>query len=128
MLSRCWRTTSLKIPSWLRLRSLETLYISARRNRFGRLRSSDCQRIPLIQMAFTRNRPILRRRLLLRGVAFPFQDLFVRQQPFLKFFNVHLLHWCARINRLAGGGGGGVAQDHEDRFHADRAVCNMRAG
>src|SRR6266513_2115572 len=62
------------------------------------------------------------------GSPYRFQDLLISEefgsQPgIIDFLRRNLL-----INRQAGGGGRGLAEDHEDRLHPNRTVSDMRGG
>ena len=58
----------------------------------------------------------------------PFEDLFVGEEALLKFAVGDVLDVALGVDGEAGGGGGGLAEDHEDGFHADAAVGDVGGG
>lgn len=54
--------------------------------------------------------------------------LAIGQEAALEFYVIHFLNDDARIDRNRGGGSCGLAEDHEYRLHADRAVRDMAGG
>src|SRR5213595_3501526 len=56
----------------------------------------------------------------------PLKNLLIRQQPRAQFLVIDFLHGTLVVHGNAGPGRGGLAENHKDRFHANRAVSDVR--